>query len=235
LVAESSLQGRDSIFDWRVFADATCAGLSMLVPVPLVDIFFERIFRRRIPGTIGRVREKTIASEVRAELGRPVEAPSSFVSGCLWLPIKVGKYILTRLWRKIIYIFTVKDAAVALAEYWHRAYLIDHMTRGGHLSPEADTDLAIDVFNRVLREIDPSPLFVLAERTVDSAKHVFRLLLRARKLGAVEVMRSFGDLLESQWDMAEARFWETAIRYNEMYAAEVAARKAAGVELGAKN
>jgi hypothetical protein len=235
LVAEQSAEGRDSIFDWRVFADATCAGLSMLIPVPLVDIFFERIFRRRIPGTIGRVREKPIPPEVRAELGRPVEAPSSFLSGCLWLPIKVGKYILTRLWRKIIYIFTVQDAAVALAEYWHRAYLIDHMTRGGHLSPEADTDLAIDVFNRVLQEIDPSPLFTLAQRTVDSATHVFRLLLRARKLGAAEVMRSFDGLLDSQWDMAEARFWETAILYNEMYAAELVAREKAGIESGARN
>ncbi len=235
LVAEKSGEGRDSIFDWRVFSDATCAGLSMLIPVPLVDIFFERIFRRRIPGTIGRLREKIITTETRAELGRRVEAPSSVVAGCLWLPIKVGKYILKRLWRKIIYIFAVKDSVVALAEYWHRAYLIDHMTRGGHLSPEADTDLAVDVFNRVLQEIDPSPLFALARRTVDGAKHVFRLLMSARKVGAAEVTRSLGNLLGSQWEMAEARFWETAILYNETYAAELAAREEAGVEFGARN
>ena len=234
-MAEKSGEGRDSIFDWRVFADATCAGLSVLIPVPLVDIFFERKFRRRIPGTIGRVRERMIEPAALTELGRAAEVPSSVVSGCLWLPVKLGMYILKRLWRKIIYVFAVKDAVVALAEYWHRAYLIDHMTRGGHLSPEADTGLAVNVFDRVLQEIDPSPLFAIAQRTVDGVKHVFRLLISARKLGAAEVTRSLGKLFGSQWEMAEARFWETAILYNETYAAEVAAREEADVESGARN
>ena len=133
----------------------------------------------------------------------------------------VVRYILRRLWRKIIYIFAVKDATTALTEYWHRAFLIDHMVRAGHLAPDVDTGLAVRVYRHVLQEIDPSPLTGLARQTVANSRHVLRLLIRARRLGAAEVTKSFGEVFSSHWKVASASLVATAQRYNARYAAEV--------------
>jgi len=215
----------ESVFDWRIYADATCAGLSVLIPLPLVDIVFETIFRRRIPGTISKARESQIDVATRHALARPVN-DSPFLSGCLAVPVAVGRYIIRRLWRKIIYIFSVKDSTTALTEYWHRAFLIDHMVRAGHLDPGADSDLAVGVFRHVTQEIDPSPLAGLARQTVANVRHVLRILVKARRLGAAEVTKSMGDVLFSHWTAAELSMQGTADLYNSWYAAEVAARNA---------
>jgi hypothetical protein len=228
---ESDAEAATSQIDWRIYADATCAGLSVLIPLPLVDLAFETIFRRRIPGTISRARKRPVDPETKAALARPLNAPIS-VSGCLILPFKLGRYILRRLWRKIIYVFAVKDATEALTEYWHRAFLTDHMVRAGHLDPGADIDLAVRVYRHVLSEIDPSPLTGLARQTMDNVQHVFRLLVRAGRLGAAEVTRSLGDVLSSHWRLAEASMRATADLYNGWYASEVGRRENGTVESG---
>ena len=214
---------RNPNFDWRIYADATCSGLSVLIPLPFVDLIFETIFRRRIPGKIAGARDSEISAETRVQLARPINDALSR-AGCLAVPFMAGRYIVRRLWRKIIYIFAVKDATAALTEYWHRAFLIDHMVRAGHLAPGVDTGLAVRVFRRVLQEIDPSPLTGLARQTVVSVRHVFRLLVRARRLGAAEVTKSLGEVLSSHSNAAEASMRETANLYNRWYAAEVAVR-----------
>jgi hypothetical protein len=219
----SSSKFQAAKFEWAIYADATCAGLSVLIPLPLVDLVFETIFRRRMPGKIARVRNCEVAPSTRVQMARPVNGALSW-SGCFAVPFMVGRYILRRLWRKIIYIFAVKDATTALTEYWHRAFLIDHMTRAGHLAPEADTALAVRIYRHVLQEIDPSPLSGLARQTVANVQHVLRLLIRARRLGAAEVTRSMGEVLSSHWRVAESSMRETAVLYNRWYAAEVAAR-----------
>ena len=165
--------------------------------------------------------------ETRAQLSRPVNSMLSW-SGCLSVPFRVLRYILRRLWRKIIYIFAVKDATTALTEYWHRAYLIDHMLRAGHLDPNVDTDLAVRMYHLVLHDIDPSPLAELARQTVANVRHVFRLLLRAHRLGAAEVTKSIGEVLSSQSKSAEESLAATSRLYDERYAAEVEARERAG-------
>jgi len=213
---------RNSSFDWRVYADATCAGLSVLIPLPLVDIGFESLFRRRIPGRIARARDRQVAQEARRRLGRGLDNVVS-MGGCFNLVFKLVRYVLRRIWRKIVYIFTIKDAATALSEYWHRAYLIDHMVRAGHLESGADTDLAVRVFTRTLRETDTSPLMGLARQTVANAHHVVRILVRARRLGAAEVARSLGDVLASHWKAAEASLVGVGEDYNRNYRHEMAA------------
>jgi hypothetical protein len=198
--------------------------LSVLIPLPLVDIAFETIFRRRIPATVAKVRRREIAPDVQRKLGRGLDGPLS-LSGCLAIGLAAVKYVLRRIWRKIIYIFAIKDATMALTEYWHRAFLIDHMVRAGHLDPGADTDLALQVSTGVLRDIDPGPLMGLARQTVANVHHVFRLLVRARRLGAAEVTRSLGEALSSNWRVAEYSMEATTSLYNERYAAEVQRRK----------
>ena len=207
-------------FDWRIYADATCSGLSVLIPLPLVDLIFETIFRRRIPGKIAGARDSEISAETRVQLARPINDALS-PAGCLAVPFMAGRYIVRRLWRKIIYIFAVKDATAALTEYWHRAFLIDHMVGAGHLAPDVDTGLAIRVYRQVLQEIDPGPLTGLARQTVANARNVLRVLVRARRLGAAEVTKSFGEVFSSHWRVASESLVTTSQRYNARYAAEV--------------
>ena len=212
-------------FEWRVYADATCAGLALLIPLPFVDLAFEVLFRRRIPQSIARARGSVLAPGVRRGLGRAVEAPGT-LRGCLSMLAKALLYIVKRIWRKIIYVLAVRDAVTALTRYWHRASLIDHMVRAGHLEPGADTGLAADVFARVLREIDPSPLRETARQTVANVHHVVRLLAGARRLGAAAVTRELGRILGSHWETAEASLAATAERYNRAYRAELELRAA---------
>jgi hypothetical protein len=210
------------MYDWQIFADATCAGLSVLLPIPLLDLFFESLFRRRIPTTISRFRGVDVAPSVRRRLGTSLRSLVS-LEGCLGAAFSVVKYVLRRIWRKIIYIFAIKDAATALTEYWHRAALIDHMVRAGHLDRNADTGLAIRVSTAVLAEIDPSPLMGLARQAVDNVHHVFRLLLAARRIGATEVTRSLGELLTGQSQAALESLRRTASLYNRRYEQAIAA------------
>jgi len=222
----SEIRNPKSDFDWRVFADATCAGLSVLIPLPLIDMAFEAHFRRRMPGAIARARGRRLGPELRRELGRAVERPGS-LRGCLGLGAAVARYVVTRIFRKIVYLLAVRDAATALTRYWHRAHLIAHLLRGGHLEPGVDTALALRVFNRTLAEIDPSPLLGLARETVASARRVLRLLVAARRLGAATVTRELGAILGPHWDAAEASLAATTERYNRLYRAELERRAAA--------
>jgi hypothetical protein len=192
----------------------------------LVDSAFEMVFRRRIPGTIARARSCEVAPEVRRRLGRSVDSSLS-LRGCLTLFFAAVRYVVRKIWRKVIYIFTIKDAATAVSDYWHRAYLIDHMVRAGHLEKGVDADLAVSVFERTLREADTSPLMGLARQTVANAHHVLRILVQARRLGAVEVARSLGEVLASHWKGAEASLVGVGADYNRRYRLALEARAAA--------
>jgi hypothetical protein len=95
------------------------------------------------------------------------------------------------------------------------------MVRAGHLVPDVDTDLAVRVYRQVLQEIDPSPLAGLARQTVANARNVLRVLVRARRLGAAEVTKSFGEVFSSHWKVALESLVTTSQQYNSRYAAEV--------------
>jgi hypothetical protein len=217
---------RDPTFDWRIFADATCAGLAVLIPLPLVDMLFEAVFRRRIPGTIASTRGRELAPDVRRKLGRARQRPVSLL-GCLAVVFVAVRYVLRRIWRKIIYILAVKDAAAAVSSYWHRAHLIDHMLLAGHLEPGVDTELAVATFRQTLGESDPSPLMGLARQIAANAHHVLLLMLQARRLGAEQATRSLGRILGSHWRQAEASLGETAQRYNRNYRLALERRESA--------
>ena len=56
------IRNSKSDLEWRTFSDATCAGLTVLISLPLVDNAFETIFKRRIPVTIASVRRRETAN-----------------------------------------------------------------------------------------------------------------------------------------------------------------------------
>ena len=69
----------------------------------------------------------------------------------------------------------------------------------------------------------------MARQTVANAHQVFRLLVRARRLGAAEVTRSLGEVLSSNRKVVEDSMRDTAHLYNDRYRSEIAARRITAV------
>src|SRR5687767_4928057 len=97
---------RTTDFDWSRYADATLAGLSVLIPIPFVDDAFEAFFRKRIPGAVAQSRGRALSGEVRAVL----EEEDAVGSGCATLPARLVIGLFKRLSRKLLYFLTVKQA-----------------------------------------------------------------------------------------------------------------------------
>ncbi len=205
-------------FDWRVYADATAAGMTALIPIPVVDVIFESTFRRRIPVGVSQARNRFIKTSDRIELGQ-LESQGLSLAGCLMLPVKLVRYILTKLWRKVVYVFAVTDATQQVSEYWHRAHLIDHMVRSGYLDEGADSKWAIEVFHRVLPELDPSPLLSLAKQVVTASHRVLLTLIRARREGTAATTAALGEILKDHWSAVEQPFRDASLVYDRLYAA----------------
>jgi len=205
------------VFDWRIYADATCAGLTALLPLPFVDLAFEAYFRRRIPATIARVRNQELAPGARHRLGR---GSGNLISleGCLAIPLRMMRYIVKKIWRKVIYVFAIADATSLVSAYWHRAYLLDHVITAGHACPDVDWRRSAAICERILRETDTGPLMGLARQTVSSVHRVLRLLVLARRRGAAEETESLSKILQSHWDAAQSSLVHVALRYNDEYA-----------------
>ena len=208
---------RHTTFDWRIYADATCAGLTALLPIPFVDLAFETYFRRRMPETIAKVRRRELAVGARRRLGR---GNSRFLSleGCFAIPVGLVLYIVKKIWRKLIYVLAIADATSMVSAYWQRAYLLDHIISAGHADPGVDWHRSATVFERVLEETDTSPLMGLARQTVSSVHRVFRLLILSRRHGAAEETESLSGILRSHWNAAEGSLRQVALDYNEEYA-----------------
>ncbi len=210
-------------FDWRVYADATCAGLSVLVPIPLVDLAFETFFRRRMPATICRARGFRVDAATLLTLRRR-RGPLLDAHGCLMLPIAGVFYLLKRLSRKILYFLTIREATEQLSYYWHRAFLIDHMARRGHCqgSP-ASVAAARTALEQTLDTAETSPLLGLARTTVKSGHRVLRMLIRARRRGPDQEVRVRGEALEDHWADVSTHFDEVAAAFDAAYSELVSA------------
>jgi hypothetical protein len=198
--------------EWWVVADATLAGLAALVPLPGLDLIVEMVFRRRIPRTIARNRGVTLAPDVVVRLGR---GSGLSVRGCLLLPFVVVLWVVKKLFRKLLYVLTVTEAASQVSVYWHRAYLVDHLVRGGHLAPGCDVERALALFVQVLDEADTSPVTGLARQVVQSPRRVLRVLRRFRRgqAGAAEQ-----GLLDSGWEVIEDSLVAVTRRFDQLLA-----------------
>jgi hypothetical protein len=201
-------------FVWPVYANATFAGLSVLIPFPLVDWVFERHFRLRIPGSIVHYRGNSVPPPVIETLNQSSEG---CLGSCLTLPFKAVFILLKRLSRKILYFLTVKEASDQLSFYWHRAFLIDYMLLAGHLKDEESARVAREAMERVLAETTISPLSSLARAVVTGPRHLFRTLRRARRGEEDELVQQKKRFLAQRWAEFEGYLQELAARYYQLY------------------
>ena len=206
-------------FEWAIYADATFAGLSILIPIPGLDWAFEHYFRTRMPRAIARHRGQALQPEVIKALNqRPSQG---WLKGCLTLAVQAIIWLIKRISRKILYFLTVKEATDMVSYYWHQAFLFDMMLAKNQLAQEETALLARQAMDDVLQTVTISPLLQLAQQITGGTRHIFRTLRRARRGhedAEIEAARS--EMKQTWTDFAEY-FALLAEQYDRAY--EIAA------------
>jgi hypothetical protein len=201
-------------FDWQLYADATFAGLSLLIPIPLLDVAFEWFFRRRMARTIARRNGRTFSPAVLSAINHN---PDAWWQGCLLAPFKLLLLFLKRLSRKLLYFLTIKEAADQLNHYWHRAFLLNMMVQRGDLDDMATAVPALQAMHSVLKTHVSSPLTQLAGQILENVSHILRTIFRWVRRGREdEVVKSTRQTMAAHWlDFADY-FDEVARQYERL-------------------
>lgn len=204
-------QRQSEKFDWAIYADATLAGLAILIPIPLLDLLFEWIFKRRMPQAIARRNGRILSPNIIRQLNR-----SNFsCMGCLLWPLELLWLLLKRTYRTILYFLTVKDATDKLSYYWHRAYLLDYMMQRNMLAGEEDAALAAQALHQLLDDLTTSPLTQLAQQVVANVRHILRASWRwLRRRQEDEMMTNTRSQMASAWQDLSGYFAQVALQYD---------------------
>lgn len=210
-------------FDWAVYADATFAGLSLLIPIPLLDLAFENYFRRRMLKTIARRRNCRLAPPVTFQLNR---GERDCLQSCLAWPIILVFQFLKRLSRKLLYFLTVKEAIDQLNYYWHRAFLLNHLMLMECLDDADNARTARIALDQVLDQVAASPLRQLAQQVVSVPSRVWRTLRRARRGREDETVAQTKSLMARTWANFDDYFEALAAQFEQTFR-EVEVQRAA--------
>ena len=210
-------------FDWGVYANATFAGLSALIPLPFLDSLFEWFFRQRMVRAIARRRGLSLAPVVVYEINRSDE---SWLQSCALLPVTLTFQLVKRLSKKLLYFMTIKEATDKLSYYWHRAFLLDYMLLERHLDELASAQVARRALEQTLRTTTTSPLLQLAQQTARGTRHVLPSLRRARVGNEDEVIQQKKTLMAQAWENFGDYLEALAGRYDQAYAEALAASQA---------
>jgi hypothetical protein len=204
-------------FDWAIYADATFAGLAALIPLPLVDLYFEWLFRRRMVRAIAYRNGRLLNTPTIHEINR---TRSGLGRGCLLWPLKLIYSFLKKLSRKILYFLAIKEAVDNLNYYWQRAFLLDYMLRAGYLDNSHDeVKRAAEALDLVLSQTSQSPLTQLARQVVGSMPHVLRSLWHWRRRGEADTaVLAAKAQMSRRWHDFNAYFQSLIILYHETYA-----------------
>ena len=213
----------DAPFDWPMYADATFAGLAVLIPIPLLDLVFEWYFRRRMEYAIARRRGHLLTPVVLAEIER--SEGGNWLQGCIRLPFVAAVWLLKRIFRKLVYVLTVKDASDQLSYYWQRAFLLAHMLDSGHLNDPASAAIGRTAMETVL-EGSTSPLRGLAGQVIGGTGQVLRTLRLARRGRENESMQATQQRMGQQWTSFAPYLRALAERYDQTYEAMREERRA---------
>lgn len=213
----SSMPEPRTVFDWAIYRDATFAGLSVLIPVPLLDWAFESYFSRRMLGAIAQQRGRRLLPGVVAELQRG--------QGCmptlLALPFKAVWELFKRILGKLLYFLAVKAAVDNLSRYWQRAFLIDYALAAGHLDRPASARRARKAMDRVV-DRTASPLTQVARRVARIGVAAFPILRRARAGRDDPAMEDERAQMARDWGDFAAFLEALAVRYAAAYVSTAA-------------
>ena len=202
----------DEKFDWPIYVDATLAGLAILIPIPLLDVLFEWIFKRRMPQAIAKRNGRSLSQETIRQLNQ-----SKFSClGCLLWPLELVWLLLKRTYRTILYFLTIKDASDKLSYYWHRAYLLDLMMQRGDLAGAEESAMAAEALHQVLNDLTISPLTQLAQQVVANVRHSLRASWRwLRRKQEDEMMIHTRSQMATAWRDLSGYFAQVALNYEQ--------------------
>ena len=206
-----------SKFDWSIYVDATCAGLSVLIPIPILDWLSEEFFRRRIPGAVAKRQNVVLLREAKAELNKGQDF--NLVQGCLILPFKGLYWLIKRISRKILYFLTIKEAADQLSFYWHKAFLVNYMLSVGHLADQETAFIARQALWQVLDDTQTSPLHQLAQQVIANSKQTLRSLRRFRRKDDDAMLQDQKSTMQANWADMETYLNHLAQSYQAIYQA----------------
>jgi hypothetical protein len=210
-----SLEAQESAqFDWVVYSDATFAGLSILIPIPLVDVAFEQFFRRRMPRIIARRNNMVLSPELQRELNR---GKLNCLQSCLMAPVLLTFILLKRIFRTILYFLTIKESSDLLSLYWHRAFLLDYICKAGYLEDDEVSFIAAEALRELLDSITTSPLNQLAKQVIAMPHHVLLSLRRVRQGKTDEDIEETRNLMARTWGNFNDYFVELADQFDHTF------------------
>jgi hypothetical protein len=201
-------------FEPGIYADATLAGLSVLIPIPLIDWLFETFFERRILFTIARRRDYQLSPEVIGAFRPPQK---SWLQSCLGLLLGATWGLIKRLSRKIFYFLTIKEATDKVSYHWRQAFLIDYMLLNGHLDQPESARLARQAMDQILETTPNSVLIPLAHYVVTHARQILRTLWKARRGKADQEVEQRREEIEARWRKFREYFQTLATLYDQCY------------------
>lgn len=212
-------------FEWPVYVDATLAGLSVLIPFPLLDNIFERIFRRRMIGAIAAHR----GLELTPELYNLVNNRRSCFGklwDCMIFPCFVLFDIIASFFKLLFYFVTMKKSTDALNLYWQKAFLLDYLVQRGHLDHNnlEHSEVAIVVMEHILQDVGASPLNKLAAKIVFGPCQIMCSLTRyvcccrGRKR-QTDTIDQTQEAMSNSWGGFSGYLQSLATRYDEELAA----------------
>ncbi|MCA9900570.1 MAG: hypothetical protein H6654_06285 [Ardenticatenaceae bacterium] len=206
------IEQQNEKFEWAIYVDATLAGLAILIPLPLVDVLFEWIFKRRMPQAIAKRNGRTLTPETVRQLNRGQFS----CLGCLLWPLELVWLLLKRTYRTILYFLTVKEATDKLSYYWHRAYLLDKMMERGDLDNLESAALAAQALHQVLESITTSPLTQLAQEVIGNVRHILRSSWRwLRRRQEDEMMARTRSQMATAWRDLSVYFAQVGTQYEQ--------------------
>lgn len=208
---------KSNTFHWSTYADATLAGLSVLIPIPFMDDLLENFFRKRMLRTINQRHQRTLRKETILAVNHTPQSWSARLRSCLLLPVRFVVELVLSLSRKILYFLSIKKAIDALSYYWQRAYLLDYMLAQGYLQHDGNPEKAVAILEQVLREHSQSPLTQLAGELVRSPRRLIRAVRRARQGADDPALIETQNTMRSAWGEYDSYFIRLQERFDALY------------------
>lgn len=202
-------------FEWSMYANATFAGLSPLIPLPVLDWVFEEFFRRRIAPSVARNRGRRLLPRIYTSLHSRTE---SCLAGCWLWPVWLLMQLLKSISRKLFYVLSIKEATDKVSYYWQMAFLTDYMLASGLLEDPWTALLGRVAMDRTLRGAATSPLNSLAGQITQGMQHSLRSLLKARKGEENAEIRAQKVKLIQGWNEYSSYLRELAQTYDRIFA-----------------
>ena len=169
-----------------ITTSAIMAGICALSPVPFIDDLFIGAIRRHAVRRIFRARGKELTWGQARALTR---SNRNVVLGCL---LGVVVYPIRKIFRKVFYIFTVKEAVEVATRLLHQGRLVEHALAAGSLSVDE-----LGTSKEPLARLNLTIQQTCGEANTDSIVRIFetsfaggRAFLRSLGRRAVRILRA---------------------------------------------